>query len=268
MRKLMAMFAICVSVATTSSWALVGMGDIKFDGSLEVSGNSANNELDQAAGGDHRGNTATRVRVGMSAEVTEGVNGRVEAIRTPRLYGTAPTTVAGEEALWTFHNAYIDVADILGLTNIRLGRQYVGNPGDLVWNVSPTDDDSLTNKSIDGILLNKKWDLVNVDLFTGKTSEDDGIANTDADDTTGDTNLSSFDLTFPTLIPGGALNAGYLWGNVANSSSTSDDNKLTIIRVGVRGGLAENLFTYRAEYFQNGGEIEAGATDTDRKSVV
>lgn len=264
MRKLMAMLAICASVASTPSWALVGLGDVKFDGSLEVSGNSANNESDRAPANDHRGNTATRVRLGMNTTVTEGVTARIEAIRDARLYGTAATTVAGEEALWRFHNAYVDILDIWGF-NARLGRQFVGNPGDLVWNISPTDDDSLTNNSIDGILLQlRKWEFINVDFFTGKANEDDGIANTDADDTSagGDVNLSSLDIALPKFVPGGVINVGYLWGVDSSSAPTNNDNKLTTIRVGIRGGVMENMLTYRAEFFQNGGEFENGANNT------
>lgn len=273
MRKLMAMMAICVSVATTSSWALVGLGDVKFDGSLEVSGNSANNELDYGndpdnagitgtgTSNDHRGRTATRVRVGMNATVTEGVTSRLELIRDTRQYGNAATTVAGEEGLWVLHNAYVDIAD-LWAHNFRLGRQYVGNPGDLVWNISPRNDDSLTNNSITGLMMQcRKYDFLNVDLFTGKAAEDDAIANTDQDDGAGDANLSSLDVVLPKLIPGGKLNVGYLWGKDSNASIDSDNNSLKTIRVGVNGGVSENMFTYRAEIFSNSGEFQgAGLT--------
>src|SRR5688572_22262927 len=152
MRKHMAMAIVLVLAGVTQSWALFGLEDVSFDGSLEVSGNSANNETDFSASNDHRGNTATRTRVGMNATVTEGVMGRLEVARSPRLYGTVPTSVAGEEFLWTFQNAYVHFDDLLGF-KVRLGRQYVGEPGDLVWNISPTDDDSLTLNSIDGLLL-------------------------------------------------------------------------------------------------------------------
>ena len=280
----MALLAICVSVATTPSWALLGLGDVKFDGSLEVSGNSANNELDfgndpdnpsitgTGTSKDHRGRTATRVRIGMNALVTEGVTSRIEAVREAKQYGqttgnttsNGASTVQGEQNLWSFQNAYVDIADIMGL-NVRLGRQYVGNPGDLVWNISPTDDDNLTLNSIDGALFqSRKWDFVNVDLFTGKANEDDAIANTDQDDTTGDVNLTSLDVVLPKLIPGGKLNVGYLMGRDSNSSAESDNNSLNTARVGVNGGVAENMITYRAEFFQNMGEFKgAGLTNAD-----
>src|SRR5262245_59756623 len=124
MRKLMALVAIVlVATVARSSWALFGLGDVTFDGSLEVRGNASNNETDfgnevngvGSGTNDHRGDTATRLRVGRNAQVTEGVMGRVELIRTPaRQYGTAPTTVAGEEGLLTLHNAYVHFDDLFG----------------------------------------------------------------------------------------------------------------------------------------------------------
>src|SRR5687767_15300972 len=125
MRKLMAMAIVVVFAGVPKSWALFGLGDVNFDGSLEVSGNSAKNETDFSPANDHRGNTATRTRVGMNATVTEEVMGRLEVARSPRLYGTAATTVSGEELLWSFQNAYVHFDDLLGF-KVRLGRQYVG----------------------------------------------------------------------------------------------------------------------------------------------
>src|SRR5437762_5917426 len=150
MRKLMAMFAICVVATSTQLWALAGMGDIKFDGSLEVNGASANNERDLGGitatvtptGNDHRGVTDTRVRLGMSATVTENVTGRVEVVRSPNsaanqaLYGgtgtNASPTVHDELSSFEFSNAYVDIKDIWGM-DAMLGRQYQGDPGDIVW---------------------------------------------------------------------------------------------------------------------------------------
>src|SRR5689334_5179793 len=130
MRKLMALTAIGIIVAAAQpSWALVGLENVSFDGSLEVSGNSANNEIDfggiandPTGNEDHRGRTATRVRVGMNTDVTEGVKGRIEMGRTPRQYGTSATSVAGEEGLWTVQNAYVEIENLWGHM-FRLGRQ-------------------------------------------------------------------------------------------------------------------------------------------------
>lgn len=273
MRKLMALAIVFMLAGATTSWALFGLGDISYDGSMEVSGNSANNETDFAPANDHRGRTATRVRLGMNATVTEGVMGRVELIRDTRQYGTGPTSVAGEEGTLRFHNAYVDIADFLG-HDVRLGRQYVGNPGDLVWNISPTDDDNLTNNSIDGLLIKcRKYDFLHVDLFTGKATEDDTIGdtgrpgNTDTDDGdvagAGDVNLSSLDLLMPTLVPNAKVNVGFLWGTDSNNEFRNNDNNLRTARVGINGSAVDNMLTYRAEYFQNMGQFNGAGLQGD-----
>lgn len=271
----MAIAIVLAFAGAAKSWALVGLGDVSFDGSLEVSGNSANNETDFSPSNDHRGNTATRVRLGMNAQITEGVKGRIEAVRDPRLYGNAATTVTTEEGLWRFQNAYAEFDNIFGFM-ARLGRQYVGMPGDLVWNISPRNDDSLTVNSITGLLVQcRHFDAVNLDLFLGKAVEDDAIANTDAGDATGDVNMNSLQATLPKVIPNGNIGIGYLFGRDDNAAARSDDNKLQIARVGANGGISENMFTYRAEYLMNMGEFKGmgltgagAATDLDYEGTA
>lgn len=287
MRKLMAIFAISVLSVSTPSWALFGLGDINFDGSLEVSGNSANNEVSFSPANDHRGATATRVRVGMNAQVTEGVSSRLEVARTPASAGSTesqyggtgkPTSVASEEGNFVIHNAFIKLEELWGHT-VVLGRQYVGDSGDLVWYIGPKSDDSLTVTSIDGILAycNKGeekgnfMDKVKLTLFTGKANEDDAIANTDAGDTLGDINLSNIQVDL-SVIPNGNLRVGFLNGEDLNTSASTDTNRIQIFRVGVNGGIAENMFTYRAEYLQNMGKAgnvgttgSGGPTELDYK---
>src|SRR6476620_1263026 len=111
MKRLVALIAMLLVGAP--AWALVGLENVSFDGSLEVKGMSANNEATLSKANDHRGVTDTRTRVGINADVTEDVKGRVEITRTPSsagsaaLYGgaTRPTSVQTEENSWVFDNA-------------------------------------------------------------------------------------------------------------------------------------------------------------------
>jgi len=249
--------------AAASSWALVGLEDVKFDGSLEINGNSAKNETDyNDSGNDRRGGANTRVRLGVNATVTEGVLGRVEFTRTGRQYGTGATTIAGEENLIQVQNAYIELADIFGV-KAKIGRQYVGNANDLVWYIGPLNDDSLTVNAIDGLALSAGSKYVDVSLFMGKASEDDGLTNTDVDDAAGDVNLNSLDLVLPTLVPGGKVTLGYMWGVDKNTNASSDNNNLKIYRVGVSGGAMDNMVNYHAEYLMNDGALNGALNDTD-----
>jgi hypothetical protein len=120
----------------------------------------------------------------------------------------------------------------------------------------------LTITSIDGIQAkcnHKKEmgdfrDKITLTLFTGKTNEDDAIANTDAGDVTGDVNLSNVQADLA-IIPGGNLRVAFLRGDDSNAASSADNNKLSLVRIGANGGLSENMITYRAEYIMNSGEF-------------
>src|SRR5688500_6571191 len=85
MRKLAAILASLAIFGTQTVQAegFLGLGQMTFDGSLEVLGNQANNETDADGDlNDHRGNTITRVRVGANLpELADGLSGRVELVR-------------------------------------------------------------------------------------------------------------------------------------------------------------------------------------------
>ncbi|MCB4755434.1 MAG: alginate export family protein [Elusimicrobia bacterium] len=262
MRKLMALAVGLILAGASTLYAMEGLGAIKLDGSLEVSGDAADNEVDyNDAQIDHRGNTATRTRLGINVELTEDALGRVELVRTPATAGTdamyggqnKPSSVADEEGYFLIHNAYVELSNLWGL-KARLGRQYYGNPDDLVLYYGPLNDDSLTVNSIDGLLLQSRhWDKLDVDLFVGKIQENGGVANTDATAGNGDVNLNDLEATLK-LIPELNVRAGYILADQKNTNATNDNNTLIIYRVGANGSLLENLVTYRAEYLQNAGE--------------
>ncbi|OVE77668.1 hypothetical protein BVX98_02065 [bacterium F11] len=265
MKKLMAAAIVTLFVSAATSWALVGLEDVSFDGSLEVSGASLKNAADQQDSiHDRAGGVNTRVFVGINAQVTEGVTGRVEFSRTGEQYGhtrgasndgTNANNVDTELNIISVQNAFIKIADVAFGVGAILGRQYVGKPGDLVWNISPSDNDVLSVAAIDGLTLMRDWENVKSNLFIGKAIEDDTQTGTNIGDAApGDVNLNSLDLEFPTIVPNGNVNIGYLWGVAENTGISGDANKLTTFRVGINGNIQENRFTYRAEYFQNGGE--------------
>ncbi len=255
----MAFAAILMLAGTTNSWALLGLEKVSYDGSLETVGVSANNEVQQnnkAALSDHRGETNTRVRLGIDADVTEGVVGRVEFGRTNSTYGrsyaasNASNSIDNETANILINNAYVDLADLLSL-NVRLGRQYVGNDNDLVWNISPRKGDALAINAIDGLLLGKKWAMAEASLFMGKAVKEDPQGSTNLNlAVTGDVNLNSLDIIIPKVLPNGKINVGYLWGV---QTSVSPRNSLNTARLGVSGGVLENMVTYQAEYLMNTG---------------
>ncbi len=267
MRKLMALAIVLVVTGVGRSSAFVGLENLSFDGSLEFGGYSAKNEVDRedgAATSDHRGEVVTRQRLGVNGDVTENVRFRVELGRHDGQFGRNIAGTAGsassidnETANIFFNNVYLDIVNFYAGVSARLGRQYVGNPGDMIWNISPTDDNNMSINAIDGLLLQHRNNFVHTDLFLGKLSDNDTRANTNADDSgASDTNLSSLDFVFPSLVPNARVNAGYVWGVRESTTSTrsSLSNKLATYRVGINGSALDNRLTYRAEYFMNDGE--------------
>ncbi len=274
MKKVMALAAIAL-LASTGAHALVGLEGLSWDGSLEVSGFSANNESDSNSYGssgfadtpDHRGGANTRVRVGVNADVTEDVKGRIEFTRTGRQYGTGATTLTSEQGLIKVQNAYIDIDKLWWGLNARLGRQYVGAPGDLVWRVGPLEDDAMSVNAIDGLSITRNWDFIGFNVFTGKASEDESsVGDTDTNDVTGagDINVSAIHAWLPTILPGGKIWLGLING-VDNNGAAQGANRLNIGRVGANGGILENLLTYRAEFLQDMGQNKSGATKVKYK---
>jgi len=256
--------------STRPASAFVGLDGLTYDGSVEFSGVSASNELDQnGAKNDRRGEVDSRIRVGINAPLMDNVKARVEFVRDNAKFGQnmagaqgQPNTIDNETANIDIQNAYVEFNELFGQGHrMVLGRQYVGNPGDLVWHFGPKGLDTLPTTAIDGLLFQcRRMDWLNLDLFLGKFRDDDAVGGTDQNDVSnpGETNLNSFDLTLPTLIPGGKINLGFLYGQSLGASPAAGDQNidndiLKTYRLGVRGGLAENMFTYRAEYLMNDG---------------
>jgi len=259
--------AIAIGVlfaGAASARALVGLEKVSYDGSLEVKGISANNEIernDKSQNSDHRGETNTRVRLGINATVTEGVMGRVEFGRTGSQYGQslpagsaagASNDLNTEQSNILVNNAYVDLSSDIIWLNARLGRQYVGNANDLVWFIGPRQGDAMAINAIDGINLSKKWDMVEVNLFGGKALKNGTQGTTDEGGSAGSVNLNSYDVVIPKLVPTAKINLGYLWGSKTSVSGATD--RLSIWRAGIAGGVMDNMITYKAEYLQNGGE--------------
>ncbi len=244
------------------SWAMLGFENITYDGSLEVSGVNADNEVDQNDGqspSDSHSDVDTRVRIGMNAPITDDVSGRLEFTRVGSRWGRNFSGTAGganslndEESNIKVNNAFFDIT--LWGWRWRAGRQYVGNEGDLVWFIGPRQDDILSLDAIDGLDVRRAWDRVIIDIFGGKARENNvqGSAN-DA----GQVSLKNLTATFPNVLPNSNIWAGAIWGSNTNGTNTSDSTKLQIYRVGINGGIRENWFTYRGEVLVNGGESNA-----------
>lgn len=280
MRKWTAAYLV-LSLAGTSAFAgdFLGLKNVTTDGSLEVLGVSADNSTDNNdPANDHRGNTLTRVRIGLNAEVTEGVNARAELVRNPSSAGaqtqygdsTRPSSVDSLATGSVFQNAYIETADFLSLDKVRLGRQYVGRQGDPIVYFGPVNDDALGVSALDALSVWKKIGKVNLLGVTGKMFDDDSLPGTggsvDTADGAGDTNLSFLIAGSDELLNLGGykvpLEVGFYRRTIANTDTASDNNNLSILDL--RAGLQcpEGNGSLILEYAMNSGRYDnAGEVD-------
>jgi hypothetical protein len=258
MKKYAALLTMLAFAGVQTGFAdVLGMGDVTFDGSLEVKGQQANNETDLAGPqGDH-------------LEPADMVKGRLEFVRTAggtggtvAQFGDGASTLAGEEGAIQIQNAYLSLEDFLHTDRFSIGRQYVGRPGDLLVYYGPVADDSLTVTALDSVSVGKKWNKFNINFVSGKVAEDDAVANADADDATGDTNISYITIATDELIPDVKvpLELGFYSGTNAGGPASGDNNNLTIIDLRAGYSLMDDMVKLGLEYAMNGGGANGGAT--------
>lgn len=284
MKKYAALLTLLVFTGVQTGWAdLVGMGDVTFDGSLEIKGQQANNETDIAGPTvDHRGATATRLRIGANLEPADSVKGRIELVRTAggtgagvAQFGDGASTIAGEEGAIQLQNAYLSLEDFLHTDSFSIGRQYVGRPGDLLVYYGPIADDSLTVAALDSVSIGKKWNKFMINLVSGKVMEDDAVANADGDDAAGagDINVSYLTVTTDELIPDVKvpLELGWYSGTDSNASASGDNNNLTILDLRAGYSLMDDMVKLGLEYAMNDGGLNGagpGGTKLNYKGTA
>jgi hypothetical protein len=268
--SLLALLALAGS--TVGHAELLGLGKVSTDGSLEVLGQSADNEADfDDSLNDHRGETVTRVQVGVNAEVTEGVNARVAFTRTPSSniinpkYGQGPNNVQFEQNSILVENAYVDVNKFLFTDSVRLGRQYAGRKGDLLAYFGPVNDDSLTVTSLDALSAWKKTGPITWSFVTGKPFEGTGAVG--VADGAGDVNVTWITAGSNELIKGHnvPVELGYYEGNIGNGTSSSDNDNLTIMDFRAGYVCPGDMLHVMAEYARNGGKVHFASPTPDLK---
>lgn len=290
MRKVAALWVSLVILGAQSVRAegFLGLGQLTYDGSLEVLGNQANNETDaNGAANDHRGNTITRLRLGINLpDLADGISGRIELVRgsgasvvtsttTASQYGSGrPTTGHSELESIQVQNAYVDLHDFLQLDKVRLGRQYGGRQGDLLVYYGPRNDDALSVTAFDALRIDKQFSKVDLTFVTGKAVDDDtapggGASDTDSDDAAapGDVNASYLILSSDRLIPNHRvpLEVGYYQASAANAAATNDNQTLVVYDFRAGYGLLDDKLNLGLQFAMNDGQDNNAGTPMDYK---
>ncbi|MFC1522796.1 hypothetical protein ACFL6Y_10345 [Elusimicrobiota bacterium] len=257
--------------------------ELDWDGTLEVSGDAANNESDAwGPTSDRRGGTATRVILGVTGNLAEDVTGRVETVRSPatsagavqRMYGNAATNVHTEQTAFSIEQAYVDINDVMFGVNAKLGRQYFGDKENFVAYAGLRDDDNFTVTSIDALHLTRKFGWLNTAMFFAKPQERSSnfaSDNTSVDATAAfgqeqkvnalmlDTNVK--DITDTELD----LSIGFDYWNAAdavNSANVNDNVSFGLydLNVGLAVPVEALQLNFGLNYVGNTGERKVNAT--------
>jgi hypothetical protein len=201
-------------------------------------------------------------------DLNKDVSGRLEFVRNPDAtfaaqYGNGASNLDTEQTAIRIQNAYVDMANFLGLDTVRVGRQYVGREGDLILFLGPVNDDALTVNALDALAVSKKFSKVNLYGATGKIYDNNGVPGAGAAGP-GDINVSWITAASDELIASDKvkvpLEIGYYQAN--NTSGTATNDNVTLTVMDLRAGIAalDNKLTASAEYAMNGGQDNNSGT--------
>ena len=157
--------------------AMPEKGKVKVHGKLEVQGIKVNNATDLAGydaanygtTDDKISEMRSRLMFGIGSRLTDDVEAKIKNRKNNRLYGTGAETVNGEfftagdlNNLW-LDNAYVKIKNLPAGIALKLGRNYLGDPNDLVLYFGPAPGDTLAVTAVDGIKAHldagKNWTL-------------------------------------------------------------------------------------------------------------
>ncbi len=262
MKKLLGtMLALALGTGSASAELLK---NLKVSGQLDVQNTSARNVFDfstdrnpaPAADNNNDRVSASWTRVMLTAEwdLLDDVHSQVTFRKNDRLWGTVGAGgtqgAAGSQAIGSAAaaagtvagNVYLDRAAItidklMGRFDVTVGRQYYGEPGDLVIYFGPKDTHGLFVTSIDALRVESSNDWFNFSGLFGTTARNTATAAVTVGAPNNNTQVKGFDLGWKNLPI--KLNS-YIWNrNIQGAAG------LGVAPAGaVAGGLNDNLYIY------------------------
>jgi hypothetical protein len=180
MKKLLGIaIAVLLFVPWTASAEL--LNNLKISGSLDVQMNSGRNINDfvtrpapPAVNNDRIGNVFTRVLLDIDWDLLDDVHAKVTLRKNDRAWGTTGALGQGANGEQTafaagaasvagnvyLNQAYVKVDKLFDRFDTKVGRQYWGDPGDLVVYAGPMDTYGLWVTAIDAISFESECDLM------------------------------------------------------------------------------------------------------------
>ncbi|MCX5796333.1 MAG: alginate export family protein [Elusimicrobia bacterium] len=148
--------ALFVSVGTANAELLK---NFKFGGSVEMDAVSARNvsnfktrSYNNNVPNDHVGTAQTRIMLNMDWDLLDDVHSKVTLRKNNRVYGNAASeSLTAVQGFVVLDQAYFKIDKVFGFLDSTFGRQFYGEPGDLIAYYGPAYDQyGLQVTAIDG----------------------------------------------------------------------------------------------------------------------
>jgi hypothetical protein len=225
--------------------------NLKWDGSLETRSFSIDNETDlDSSTDDHRGETRTRVMVGANFDLLDDVHSRILLRKNNRVHGAAGGTSENGDTVQTairVDNAYVKIDKVMDRGDLTIGRQFYGDPNDLVIYFGPNNDDVLSVNALD---------TFRADADLGGWAKAQGLAgkrsDTGAVGTNSDTDLYGGLVTTDKVLPKGGLGLAY-WVQRVKGAGVTGNNNVEVMDIFAKGDVLDTGLRYHAQFAQNFG---------------
>jgi hypothetical protein len=166
--------------------------NLQVSGSLDVADVSANNITDFSTTKYDKLNTIqTRLMVGADWDLLDDVHSHISLLKNNRTYGSGAETLTSVQSDIIVQEANVKIDKLFGALDTKVGRQYYGDPGDMVIYFGPRNDYGLTVTALDGATFVWSGDKVGAKVLLAKVSNN-GL-------TTSPTNLTSNDFANVTI---------------------------------------------------------------------
>ncbi|PIP82064.1 MAG: hypothetical protein COR54_16855, partial [Elusimicrobia bacterium CG22_combo_CG10-13_8_21_14_all_63_91] len=282
MKKLMgAVLASALMFPVGSANAAELLKNLKVSGNLDWQFNSARNVQDfSSAADDAISNAGMRTMLHGDWDVLDDVHANVTLRKNDTQWGSvasagqgAGTSQSVTAAGGVLGNTYIDRANVtidklFGHLDTTVGRQWYGQPGDLIWYVGPRDEQTQDVQSIDAVRVKTENDWMMFDgvagIMTGSTLGSGAGAAADAH-----TDIKGFNLWWKGLPV--KVNT-FVWNRVAHLAAAgnpgavaSANDNLYVYGVKLRGEAAGGWFNL--DLAKNAGECRNATAASTRCGV-
>lgn len=233
--------------------------NLKVDGSLEVQAVSARNvQFLNTPTFQQIGDAQTRVLVNAGFDLLDDVHSVVTFRKNNRIYGTPSQTITGGTGV--LDTVFVDQANVkidklVGNVDARVGRQFFGEPGDLVAYFGPSVKPlyGLPVKALDAARFDWSNDMVGVTGVVGKIVALAGQGVFTGTDANGTTDLRGIIASFKgnENLTGGVQ----LYNRVSHNSAFTDSNRNDYLWVlGAKAKWTAGGFWVKGEVDKNFGE--------------